>query len=212
METRSALLGRRSIRSFLPQPIGDDVIRDILDQARWAPSWGNSQAWNVYVLTGEPLQKVKDEYMRKMREGEEQPTDLEMPSRDKWPPNILARMNLTRPGETWSPPPGPSIWEMYGAPCLLVFAIDDGLVENYACFDAGLLAENVCLAAYDAGLGTIVMAMGVRYPEVLHEFLPGSSAKRFVVGVALGHPTKDAPVNDIPRERADIDEIVTWVR
>jgi nitroreductase len=101
---------------------------------------------------------------------------------------------------------------MYGAPCLLVFAIDDGLVENYACFDAGLLAENVCLAAYDAGLGTIVMAMGVRYPEVLHEFLPGSSAKRFVVGVALGHPKKDAPVNDIPRERADIDEIVTWVR
>ena len=212
METRNAILGRRSIRSFLPQPIGDDVIRNILDQARWAPSWGNSQGWNVYVITGEPLQRVKAEYMRMIREGEASPTDLEMPSRDQWPERVLARMNLTRPGETFRPPPGPSIWEMYGAPCLLAFAIDEGFLPEYACFDTGLLVENVCLAAHDAGLGTVIMAMGVRYPDVLREIVPGSGAKRFVIGVAIGYPTKDAPVNSIARERADVDEIVTWVR
>ncbi|MDR3687450.1 MAG: nitroreductase [Coriobacteriia bacterium] len=211
METKNAILGRRSIRSFLPRPIEADVIRTVLDEARWAPSWGNSQAWSVYVITGDALSLVKAAYMSKIREGDEAPTDLEMPSRNQWPEHVLARMNLTRPGETFQPPPGPSIWEMYGAPCLLVFAVDRGLVPHYATFDAGLLVENVCLAAFDAGLGTVIMAMGVRYPEVLREVLPGTGTKSFVIGVAMGYPSQDAPVNSMPRQRADLDDIVTWV-
>ena len=211
METRDAILGRRSARSFTPEPVDESVIHDILDQARWAPSWGNAQDWNVYVITGDALESIKSEYLRKVREGEESPTDLMMPDRDQWPERMLARMNLTRPGETFRPPPGPSIWEMYGAPCLLAFAIDDGLVPEYACFDAGLLVENICLAAHDAGLATIVMAMAVRYPDVLRDVLPGPGGKRFVIGVALGHPASDAPVNSIPRQRADFADIVTWV-
>ena len=110
METKNAILGRRSVRSFLPQPIDEQVLRAVLDQGRWAPSWGNSQAWNVYVIQDGALASVKAEYVRRIREGEESPTDLEMPSRDQWPERMLARMNLTRPGETFRPPPGPSIW------------------------------------------------------------------------------------------------------
>lgn len=211
METKSAILGRRSTRAFLPDAIHENVIRDILETARWAPSWGNAQDWNVYVLTGEPLERVKAEYLRKIREGEDEPTDLTMPARDRWPEHILARMNLTRPGDTFRPPPGPSIFEMYGAPCLLVFAIDDALVPEYACFDAGLLAENVCLAAEDVGLSSVIMAVSVRYPEVLRAVLPATRGKRFVIGVALGLAMRDAPANEIERRRVDLDEIVTWV-
>ena len=161
METRDAILGRRSARSFTPEPVDEAVVRDILDQARWAPSWGNAQDWNVYVITGDALESVKSEYLRKVREGEESPTDLMMPDRDQWSERMLARMNLTRPGETFRPPPGPSIWEMYGAPCLLAFAIDDGLVPEYACFDAGLLVENICVAAHDAGLGGVFTSVAI---------------------------------------------------
>ena len=212
METKSAMLGRRSIRAFLPEPIDEGAIRAILDEARWAPSWGNSQEWNVYVITGDALQRVKAEYVRKIQEGEESPTDLEMPPREQWPERMLARMNLTRPGETFQRPSGPSIWEMYGAPCLLVFAIDDGLVPAYACLDAGLLIENICLAAHDAGLAAVIMAVAVRYPEVLRAALPGTGGKRFVVGIPLGHPAHDPAVSGPERQRADLDEIVTWVR
>ena len=212
METRDAILGRRSARSFTPEPIDEAVIRDILDLAHWAPSWGNAQDWNVYVITGDALERVKKEYLRKMRDGEESPTDFTMPSRDQWPERMLARMNLTRPGETFRPPPGPSIWEMYGAPCMIVLAIDDGIVPEYACFDAGLLVENICLAAHDVGLATVIMAVGVRYPDVLRDVIPGPGGKRFVISVALGHAAPDAPVNSIPRARADLGDLVTWVK
>jgi nitroreductase len=211
METSKAMRDRRSVRAFLSDELPEGAVREILDAARWAPSWGNSQAWNVYAITGTALDRVKAAYVEKSDEGATSAPDLQMPARDQWPEHVLARMNLTRPGETWRPPPGPSIWEMYGAPCLLLFAIDEGLVPAYACLDTGLLIENVCLAASDRGLATVIMAMAVRYPEVLREVLPEMDGKRLVVGVALGLPDPDAPQNTVERTRAELDEIVTWV-
>jgi len=211
METKDAILGRHTTRAFLPDAIDDGVIRDILDEARWAPSWGNAQDWSVYVLTGDALARVKAEYVRKIREGDDEPTDFAMPVRDQWPPHMLERMNLTKPGETFRPPPGPSIFEMYGAPVLVVLAVEDGLVPEYACFDAGLLAENICLRAHDVGLSSVIMAVGVRYPSVLRATIPEAAGKRFVVGVALGLAAREDPAKEVVRTRADLDDIVTWV-
>ena len=211
METKDAILGRRTTRAFLPDVIDDGVIRDILDEARWAPSWGNAQDWNVYVLTGDVLARVKAEYLRKIREGEDEPTDFPMPVRDQWPARMLERMNITHTSEGFRPPPGPSIWEMYGAPCLVLLAIDEGLVPEYACFDAGLLAENICLRAHDVGLSSVIMAVAVRYPHVLREMIPEASGKRFVVGIALGLAARENPANEIERRRAGLEDIVTWI-
>ena len=101
--------------------------------------------------------------------------------------------------------------DLFGAPCLLVFAIDDCLPPTYACFDSGALVQSVCLEAHYRGLGTCIMATAVRYPEVLHALLPGEQGKRMVVGVALGYPDTAAAINGFTRERASLDELVTFV-
>ena len=61
MELDRVIRGRRSIRAYKPEPVPEGTIREILDAARWAPSWRNTQAWNVWVLTGDALQRYKDE-------------------------------------------------------------------------------------------------------------------------------------------------------
>ncbi len=53
MDIFEAIKGRRSIRSFKPDPIPDEDLRKILEAATWAPSAGNLQPW-VFVI-------VKDE-------------------------------------------------------------------------------------------------------------------------------------------------------
>ena len=50
----AAILGRRSVRAFLPTPVPRQVVDDILSVARFAPSGTNTQPWKVYALTGEP--------------------------------------------------------------------------------------------------------------------------------------------------------------
>ena len=39
-----------AVREFLPEPVGDDVVRRILETARFAPSGGNRQGWRVIVV------------------------------------------------------------------------------------------------------------------------------------------------------------------
>src|SRR5665647_1356110 len=62
MEFESVIRGRRSIRAYKPECVPEELVREILDAARWAPSWRNTQAWNVWVLTGDALQRYTDEF------------------------------------------------------------------------------------------------------------------------------------------------------
>lgn len=52
-----AIYNRRDIRSFLPDPISDDVLHNILNAAHHAPSVGFMQPWNFIVITDEEIKK-----------------------------------------------------------------------------------------------------------------------------------------------------------
>jgi nitroreductase len=115
------------------------------------------------------------------------------------------------PGAAPAPPQRPGLTDVYGAPVLLLLAADERLSPAYSSYDAGLLTENICLAATSHELGTCIMAMLVRYPDVLRAVVPAEGLQ-FVIAVALGYPDVDSDLNEMKRERVDLDEIVTWVR
>lgn len=48
---------RRSIRAFKDQPIPDDIIEKLLEAARWAPSAGNLQPWEFFIVRNPELRK-----------------------------------------------------------------------------------------------------------------------------------------------------------
>jgi nitroreductase len=61
MELKSIIESRRSIRKFLPDPIPDEYVNEILDAARQAPSGGNIQPWRfVIIKSPEAREKLKD--------------------------------------------------------------------------------------------------------------------------------------------------------
>ena len=78
MEFESVVRGRRSIRAYEPDAVPQELVREILDEARWAPSWRNTQSWNVWVLTGDALQRFKDELKAAAERGE--PAALDLPA------------------------------------------------------------------------------------------------------------------------------------
>ena len=57
MELREAIRSRRSIRQFLAKPVSEELIEDLIASALWAPSWSNSQPWEIVVVTGEKLEQ-----------------------------------------------------------------------------------------------------------------------------------------------------------
>jgi nitroreductase len=225
MELSTAIKERRSIRAFRSDDIADETIRELLDEARWAPSWANAQGWDVFVVKGAALDGVKRMLAEKHDQHAEPATDVRMPERGEWPRQIKERMSFRRHPQ--APPPQPAAkaaacnpepaprpepWDIYGAPVLLLFGVHERLAVEYACFDLGLFVENVCLAAENRGLGTCIMAMVVQWADALHDMIPAAEDQRFVVGVALGHPDEASPFNQVERERCPLGEVVQFVR
>jgi nitroreductase len=53
--------GRRSVRAFLPTPVSQETILEILDVAARAPSGTNTQPWQAIVVTGEKKKALSKE-------------------------------------------------------------------------------------------------------------------------------------------------------
>jgi NADPH-flavin oxidoreductase len=130
----NALTARRSIRKFQPTPVSPDTIRAIVAVAAYAPSWKNSQTTRYTLLTKrEEIDRVADE----------------------------CTMGLQKNIDT-----------LHGAPALVVLTTvndrsgyeRDGSFStskgtHWQSFDAGLAAEAFCVAAHDAGLGTVILGI-----------------------------------------------------
>ncbi|MGB9914811.1 MAG: nitroreductase family protein [Candidatus Bathyarchaeales archaeon] len=56
MELLEAIRGRRSVRAFKPQNVPDEVVEQLIDTARHAPSAGNLQPWE-FIIVRTPEQK-----------------------------------------------------------------------------------------------------------------------------------------------------------
>src|SRR5258707_15039635 len=63
------VLGRRSIRGYKPDPVPKALIKEIIGLAMRAPSSMNTQPWNFYVITGEPLNRIRAGNTQRMGAG-----------------------------------------------------------------------------------------------------------------------------------------------
>ena len=138
MDVMQAIIERRSIRKYRAEPISEEALNTILEAARWAPSWGNSQCWR-FIIVRDPETKSKlAETLRTRR------PDGKNPAKDgvqEAPVVIVAcaerelagyyksddrkREPVTEKGEWW------------------------------LMFDLALAMQNITLAAHALGLGTV---------------------------------------------------------
>src|SRR5882757_3439225 len=59
MDVFEAVASRYSCRAFLPKPVPEKTLRDIVEKAARAPSAGNMQPWRVYCLAGKRIEELK---------------------------------------------------------------------------------------------------------------------------------------------------------
>jgi len=220
MELEAAVRGRRSIRKFRADIIPKSVIEEILEAARWAPSWGNTQVWEFYVLTGKPLEAFRKANSEKLAAGEPFRPDVPMP--EIWPEHMkkrygeLGRILLATLGVKREDKEGRNRFYgemalLFDAPCLLVACIPKDTLVEYAMLDVGLITQTICLVARGKGVGTCIMAAAVGYPDVLRKIAPIPENRRIIVSIAMGYPENADPINNFERPRAALSEFVRWV-
>jgi nitroreductase len=101
-------------------------------------------------------------------------------------------------------------FRFYGAPHAL-YLFQDASLTPWSLFDLGLFAQSLMLAAHDRGLGTVPQAFATDYAQDIKKFLGIPATKRLVLGISIGYPDTDSPVNTFRTDRSGSDEIVQWM-
>jgi len=210
METLAAIRERKSIRAFLPKPVPKDVIAQILEASRWAPSGSNRQPWRVTVATGEPCRALADRLVERCRERQPGLPGSASASADVDSRAAALRADL----EDIAARMDKSLWEfvvagsygLYDAPVVVVVSNPSGRGG-----DVGPFVTTMLLAAHDLGLGTCWLGYPVGEGELIREMLAIPEGERVRAVVALGYADPDSPANAYRSPRDEIASFVRWV-
>ena len=223
MEIVEAIHHRKSIRAFKPESVPQEILKEIMKLALRAPSWANTQPWEFAVVSGRKLEEIRGAFVERV----EEPPNPDIPRPREFPEpydtrrRVLGRKVFELKGISREDKEKRRWWQLQGlrlfeAPCVIYIYIDrsfylqgDGL-NIWPIFDCGLVAENIMLLATKYGLGTIAQIQAVGHPGVLRKVLGIPDSKLIVVGLAIGYPDWDDPINQLRSEREPLDNVSTW--
>ncbi|WP_374283512.1 nitroreductase [Novosphingobium sp.] len=213
-----AVLSRRSVRAFSDKPVPLDVIRQVMDTARWAPSGCNFQPWEGAILTGAPLRELQ----AKMAASPPQDPKEYSWSDPEVLPECLARLHQVGA-------------DMYAA--LNVERSDkagraDFMARNTVSFDApavlmvyfprvmgapqwsdvGMWLQTIMLLLREAGLDSCPQEFLSLHAKLIKEYLGVSDESHiFFCGIAIGYRDEEDPVNHFDRKREPLDGKVKFL-
>ncbi len=217
MELIEAIKSRKSIRSYLPKPVPQHLLRDILETATRAPSAINTQPWKIIVMSGEILERVKADNVDHVLSGvpavfHSSYTGAYIDRQVELGKEIFRLMQIERDDKGKRADWSLRGFRYFDAPVAIILAADKALLErSWAVYDIGALAQTICLAALNYGLGTCIEEQGVVYTEVIRKHTGLPEDVQPVISIALGYPDPEFPANQLVSRRAPVDEVTSWL-
>lgn len=192
-----AIYDRRSIRRYKDKPVSKEIIEQIIDAGRQAPSAKNRQPWKCIVFENE----AKAELLSCMERGLEREYKGEA---------VLPKSRFGLPDARHT------LRIMHQAPVMIVILntnggspflpIDEDKRVSEICdsLSIGAFIQNMLLEAQELGVGTLWIANTCfAYPELV-EYL--QTEEQLIGAVALGYPDEKPAA----RPRKELEEMVEW--
>lgn len=220
MKVSEALKSRITCRAFLDKPVPEETVRQILEDAKYAPSGGNLQPWHVYVLTGAKLKeflsiietKQKDAPFGEGTEYDIYPKGLTDPykaRRFKCGEDMYATIDVPREDKAGRLQQFARNFRFFDAPVAMFFAIDRQMgLGQWS--DLGMFIQSVMLAAREHGLHTAPQEAWAIWYKTVSEFVAMPENLMLFCGMGLGYMDESAPINKLRTERAPLEEFATF--
>lgn len=219
MTVAGALKQRISTRAYLPKPVPETLLREILDAARWSPSGGNLQPWKVIVVSGAAQQAVINlakNYpgMFPAEEGDKPiyPANLWEPYRSrrfKVGEDLYALLGIAREDKAARLKQLTRNLEFFGAPVGVFFVMDERMGHGQWAH-LGMFMQSVALVATERGLSSCFQEFWGTLRKTLKTHFALGEHEMIYCGMALGYADESAPVNRLRSERAGVDEFARF--
>jgi len=216
MNTIDALNYRYCCRAFKPEQVSKEKVQKILEAAIRAPSWANTQPWEIYVASGEMLERLRKAYLMNREKGV--PGNPDLPRPQSWPPALQKRteelmskreevLGISRDDKAAREAMLAANYRFFDAPVVIYLCMDRTLTP-WSVFDLGLLAQSIMLAAKEHGLDTAPAVMLVSYPDLIRAELGVPDTLSIIIGIALGFGDRKNPTNKFRSPRRPLSEVV----
>ena len=154
---------RRSVRKYEETPVPDEKLETLLEAVKWAPSWANTQCWEIIVIK-DPAIKEK---LQTSLPAKGQPASKAIVQA----PVVLGVCAKTKSSGYYKD--------------LVTTKFGDWFM-----FDLGIACQNICLTAHNLGLGTVMV--GLFDHEKAAGILNVPSGYELVLLIPLGYPAKQS--------------------
>lgn len=219
MDVYEAVTTRRAVRGFTDEPVPAEILERVLAAAAWAPSGSNLQPWRIYVVTGQPLARLKKRAVERVaagdpwdeREFEMYPAALEPPYSDRrrdFAEQRYGALGIVR--DDWEARHRASIgnWDCFGAPAALFCYVDHRLgLPQWA--DVGMYLQTVMLLLRAEGLHSCPQMAWSTTRETVAEIVEPSAGLTLFCGMSIGY--EDLTVGYARTGRAPLPETVTFI-
>ena len=227
MELLEAIKSRKSVRAFKPEPVPTETIKKVLEIACRAPSSVNSQPWEFFIVKGEALDKLRSVGGDKLSQGIGPDPDVPLSDKTRGDMGLqgIYKKRQVVLGVTMFKILGiakgdkqammdyvASMYRFFDAPAVIIICIDKMLeLLSYPLIDIGALIQTIALTAQEFGLGTCIMRAIVDYPEQVREIVGIPDSKHIIIGMTIGYPDWDHPINSFQSERDELEDLLTVV-
>ncbi|MEM7768709.1 MAG: nitroreductase [Pseudomonadota bacterium] len=221
MQYEDVIQGRRSIRGYLDKPVPKELIEEILALAIRAPTSLNTQPWNFFVVTGEPLDRIRAGNVernlagvpdsREFRMG----PDYEGVHRERQIEiaiQLFQAMGIERHDKEARQDWVLRGFRQFDAPVSIVVTYDKSIQgSDIAPFDCGGVVNALVNAAWSKGLGCVINSQGIMQSPVVREHAGIPDDQVIQTCVAMGWPDDTFPANAVVSRRKSVDEAATFI-
>jgi nitroreductase len=212
MNVAEAISGRHSIRAFLSKPVEKEKLDAVLLASLRAPSWANTQPWEIFAVTGDTLERIKEGYRQK--HADKAPAAPETPIPAKWSEAAEKRIGQFRSDAARECGDAAEQFaalnrNMFNAPAVVYICMDKTLSE-WSLYDVGAYSQTFMLAALEQGLSTIPAITLTLYPDVLRRELKIPDNLKITIGIAVGYADRENGINNFVSSRKQLGETVRF--
>ena len=215
LSVEEAIMTRRSMRAFLPDPVSRETVEEILNVSARAPSGTNSQPWMTYVLAGDAKEALSAAILKAFDAGGEghsaeipiYPDEFQEPylgRRRKVGWDLYGLLGIEKGDKEKMHAQHARNFKFFDAPVGLMFTMHREMPASNI-LDFGMYLENVMLMARQMGLHTCPQVAFTQYHRVIREHLPIDEREVVMCGMSLGHADPDAVENTLVTEREPLD-------
>ncbi|MGV0819097.1 nitroreductase [Martelella sp. AMO21009] len=218
MDLDEAILKRRSVRGYLPDPVPDTVIREVLTLAQAAPSNCNIQPWISHVVSGQALRDLGAKMVAASEEGI--PPDPDFTADRKFQGiyrdrqvdaavQLYGAMGIARNDRQRRDWAYRRNLEFFGAPHA-VFVFMPGVFGEREAVDLGIYTQTLLLALTSRGLASCAQGALSLYPTIIRRHLDVPSDQHLLLGISFGYEDERIDANRARVGRASIDTTVRF--